>query len=283
MPSHLITVYRPLDPSNEIVAKKIHKESDELKVLRRLSTIPLKSEHIVPLLDSFDSSYPRLTSWAILPKMSPITDYIELEPQELYGNVPQLSWGLIKGLSYLHKLYIAHRDIKPDNLLVDQSFCLKIIDFDIALLVKDEDEEVDDHCGTSHWMAPEITKKLKYSPIKADRWSCGHVILFLLDELRKEDKRLSIIGRKLKAHDPKQRPSLLEWPGWSDAALSSVSNVLKVGEGKSSRTLQDTTEGDSEEDTKFRKAKKQRPIIITTLLDTRGNEMCGDVAEQPRT
>jgi serine/threonine protein kinase len=73
-----------------------------------------------------------------------------------------------------------------------------MIDFDIAMQVKDEDEEVDDQCGTKHWMAPEVKKKSStYSPIKADRWSCGRVLLYLLDELRKEDKLLRAILRKL--------------------------------------------------------------------------------------
>ncbi|KIY47238.1 kinase-like protein, partial [Fistulina hepatica ATCC 64428] len=84
---------------------------------------------------------------------------------------------LIKGLAYLHKLCIAHRDIKPDNLLIDGDFCLKIIDFDIAIQVKDKDEEVSGHRGAKGWEAPEVKNKLStYSPIKADRWSCGHVI-----------------------------------------------------------------------------------------------------------
>ncbi|KAH9952844.1 kinase-like domain-containing protein, partial [Russula dissimulans] len=83
---------------------------------------------------------------------------------------------LIRGVAFLHKLCIAHRDIKPDNLLVDQEICLKIIDFDIAMQVKDEDEEVDGQCGTKHWIAPEIEEKLMYSPIKADRWSTGRVL-----------------------------------------------------------------------------------------------------------
>jgi len=66
-----------------------------------------------------------------------------------------------------------------------------------------------------------------------------------------------MIGTKLKVHDPKQRPSLLEWPSWLDRPLSNVANVLKAGERKASRPLQDTMEG-GEEDTKFRKVKKQR-------------------------
>ena len=259
MPSHILTVYRPSDPSNKFIAKKVRNESDELKILRRLNTIQPKFEHVVSLLDSFDSLDPQFTSWVILPKLDTVADLIEFAPQKLYGKVAKVCWGLIKGLAYLHGLSIAHRDIKPDNLLVDQGFCLKIIDFDIALQVKNEDEEVDDHCGTSHWIAPEIEEKLSYSPIKADGWSCGHVVLCVLDEVRKDDKRLRTIGRKLEAPNPKLRPSLLEWPSWLDAPLSNVANVMKAGERKASRLLQDTMEG-NEENTKFRKVKKQRLI-----------------------
>ena len=127
MPSHIITVYQPLDPSNELIAKKVRKESDELKILRRLNTIQPKSEHIVSLLDSFDLHSPQFASWAILPRMDTVRDYIEFEPQKLYGNVAKVCWGLIEGLTYLHELFIAHRDIKPENLLVGHGFCLKII------------------------------------------------------------------------------------------------------------------------------------------------------------
>ena len=267
MPSHILTVYQPSDPSHELIAKKVCKESNELKILRRLNKIQPKFEHVVSLLDSFDSFDPQFTSWAILPKMDTVADYIGLAPQKLYGRVAEVCWGLIKGLAYLHGLCIAHRDIKPNNLLLDQDLCLKIIDFDIALQLKDEDEEVDDRCGTAHWMAPEIEEKSRYSPIKADRWSCGRVILCLLHELRKEDKRLQMIGRKLKAHDPKQRPSLLKWRSWLDAPLSNVVNVLRTGGGKASRPL---LEG-NEEDTKFRKVKKQR---IDAESELYGPQVC---------
>jgi serine/threonine protein kinase len=72
------------------------------------------------------------------------------------SKVVEVCLGLIQGVAYLHERGIAHRDIKPDNLVVDRDFCLKIIDFDVAMRVKDENEEVDDQCGTEHWMAPEV-------------------------------------------------------------------------------------------------------------------------------
>lgn len=208
MPSNILTVYRPSEPDKKLIAKKVREESNELLILDLLNTTQPKSIHVVPSIDSFHT---QSALWIITPKMDRIVDYLRLAPEQLSGRVNKLCDGLIEGLGYLHGLCLAHRDIKPNNLLVDQAFCLKIIDFDLALQVKDEDEEVDDQCGTENWMAPEIEKKPMYSPIKADRWSCGHVILYLLDKVKREDKHLRSFANMLTAHDPKQRPSLLEW------------------------------------------------------------------------
>jgi serine/threonine protein kinase len=167
-PSHIHTVYQPSAPSKEYIAKKVREESNELEILRFLNAFQPLHEHIISLHDSFES---QSTSWVILPKMDSVADYVRFSPDELFGKLAQVCWGLIRGVAYLHELCIAHRDIKPHNLLVDKYFCLKIIDFDIAMQVKNEDEEVNDQCWTHGWIAPEIEEKLMYGPIKADWWS----------------------------------------------------------------------------------------------------------------
>jgi len=208
MPPHIHIVYQPSEPSNGLIAKKVRKGSNELVILKHLNTIQPKSEHIISLLDSF---YGRSGPWVILPRLDSVTDYIAIAPERLESKISHICWGLIKGLAHLHRLCIAHRDVKPDNLVVDQNCCLKIIDFDFAMQLKGEDEEVDDECGTKYWVAPEVEKKsTKYSPIRADRWSCGRVLLYLLDKFKKDDEQLRGIGRGLKVHNPKQRLSLLE-------------------------------------------------------------------------
>jgi hypothetical protein len=232
MPPHIHIVYRPSDPKKELIAKKVRKESNELAILKRLNTIQPSSEHVVSLLDSF---YGQSGPWVILPRMVRLT---VIAHKQLESKATQVCWGLIKGLAYLHELCIAHRDIKPDNLVVDQDFCLKIIDFDIAMQLKDEDEKVDDECGTKHWMAPEVEKKsTAYSPIRADRWSCGRVLLYLLDELETDDELLKAIGRRLMVHNPIQRPSLLKWHSWLPVPLLNMGSIEK----KASRPRQDST------------------------------------------
>jgi hypothetical protein len=172
--------------------------------------------------------------------MDSVADYVRFSPDELFEKLAQVGWGLIRGVAFLHELYIAHRDIKPHNLVVDKDFCLKIIDFDIAMRVKNEDEEVNDQCGTHHWIAPEIEQKLMYSPIKADRWSTGRVLLYLVKESEKEEEQFMTIARKLMAPNPKRRPSILDVA----ASLPDVDNA--ANESRASRTRKDRVEGDEE-------------------------------------
>ncbi|KAI0287375.1 hypothetical protein BC826DRAFT_52931 [Russula brevipes] len=118
-PDHILTVYRRKNPDKQFIAKKVRKTSDELEILKLFDNMIPKPDHVIPLIESFG------------------------------GKVVQVCLGLIQGVAYLHVSRVAHRDIKPDNLVVDRDFCLKIIDFDAAMRVKDEDEEVDDHAGRS--------------------------------------------------------------------------------------------------------------------------------------
>ncbi|KAH9968970.1 hypothetical protein BC827DRAFT_1166791 [Russula dissimulans] len=49
-----------------------------------------------------------------------------------------------------------------------------------------------------------------YSPIKADRWSTGRVLRYLLERSRRGEESLMTIARKLMAYHPRERPSMVE-------------------------------------------------------------------------
>jgi serine/threonine-protein kinase CTR1 len=85
----------------------------------------------------------------------------------------QMALDIARGMSYLHSLKppILHRDLKALNLLVDNSFNVKVADFGIAR------PRVDDtmtFCGTPKWTAPEVLRMNNYSE-KADVFSFGVV------------------------------------------------------------------------------------------------------------
>ena len=130
--------------------------------------------------------------------------------------------------------------------------------------VNDEDEVIDGQCGTKGWMAPEMEKSM-YSPIKANQWSTRQVLLYLLNLSRKEDTVLRMTARKLVAHDPDQRPSLLQ----VTTLPSDVANVLV--ERKASRSLR-TTVKLGRENAKPQRVKKQKISMSSRMVVDTGQQ-----------
>ena len=86
---------------------------------------------------------------------------------------------LINALFYLHSQNIAHRDIKIDNILLDQNKNLKLIDFGLSTKYQ-ENKLLDQPCGTIVYSAPEVLEGKLYHGMLADVWSCGIVLYGML-------------------------------------------------------------------------------------------------------
>lgn len=91
---------------------------------------------------------------------------------------------LFVAIEELHRRNIIHRDIKLENVLIDENMNLKLTDFGFALKL-DPDENLRALCGTPAYMAPEMLRcacdatSEGYS-FPADMWSCGVLLATLL-------------------------------------------------------------------------------------------------------
>jgi BR serine/threonine kinase len=85
---------------------------------------------------------------------------------------------IISGIEYCHKHRICHRDLKLENILLDENHEIKIADFGMASL-SIPNAMLKTFCGSPHYASPEVVSNEPYNGMKADIWSCG-VILYSL-------------------------------------------------------------------------------------------------------
>lgn len=84
---------------------------------------------------------------------------------------------ILDAMKYLQRKGVAHRDLKLENILVDQGLNLKIADFGLAAYK--HIETLNEYRGTKTYMAPEIRELKIYNGKKADIFSVG-VILWII-------------------------------------------------------------------------------------------------------
>lgn len=137
----------------------------------------LKHEHVVKFVESFEDGkniymIQSLCSNYTLEHLQKLRTTVELHECRYF--VSQI----LKGLLYIHKKGIIHRDIKLSNILIDHDMQMKIGDFGLAITVKDAPSDAHILCGTTNYLAPEALQLMGFKR-RSDVWAVG-VIAFIL-------------------------------------------------------------------------------------------------------
>ena len=78
---------------------------------------------------------------------------------------------MVLALGYLHQKNIVYRDLKPENVLLDEDGYICLTDFGLAKKLELK-EHTDSFCGTPEYLAPEILNDVGHS-FPVDWWTVG--------------------------------------------------------------------------------------------------------------
>ncbi|KAK8876027.1 hypothetical protein M9Y10_006211 [Tritrichomonas musculus] len=162
---------------------------------------------------------------------------------------------ILEALSFCHSLNIAHRDIKPDNIFIDQYDHIKLADFGMANIFHNNCK-TSEKCGSFCYVAPEMFRFREIDPFKADIWALGITFFYMVtgtvpftfvskDDLKEKilfgeldfylydfDPEICFLIRKMTEKNVKLRPTaekLLKFPIFQSSYIrkSAMSRILK--------------------------------------------------------
>ncbi|KAG0663317.1 Protein kinase [Monosporozyma unispora] len=146
-----------------------------------------RHKNIVNFLEAYLKTEDDL--WVVMEFMEggSLTDIIENSPADPITHSPltepQIAYIVretCQGLKFLHDKHIIHRDIKSDNVLLDNQARVKITDFGFCAKLTDKRSKRATMVGTPYWMAPEVVKQREYDE-KVDVWSLGIMTIEMLE------------------------------------------------------------------------------------------------------
>ncbi|KAF6140979.1 hypothetical protein GIB67_000832 [Kingdonia uniflora] len=182
------TVYKGIlesNPQSLVAVKRLESvvEGVEKEFRAEMSAIGRTNhKNLVKLFGFCDEGAHRLLVYEFMKNGSLASFLFEGSRPDWYQRI-QIAFGIARGIVYLHEecsSQIIHCDIKPQNILLDDSFNVKISDFGLAkLLMSDQSRCTTDIRGTRGYVAPEWFKRMAITA-KVDVYSFGIMLLEII-------------------------------------------------------------------------------------------------------
>jgi len=185
------TVYKALDKHSKdgriVAVKKIKlgsraeaKDGINRTALREIKLLQeVKHENIIELVDVFG----HVSSVSIVMDFMDTDLEVIIKDQSLVltpANIKSYTLQTLLGLEYLHQHWILHRDLKPNNLLVDSKGCLKLGDFGLAKYFGSPNRAMTHVVVTRWYRSPELLFGAKSYGVGVDIWAVGCILAELL-------------------------------------------------------------------------------------------------------
>ncbi|KAF9611014.1 hypothetical protein IFM89_026320 [Coptis chinensis] len=177
-------IYRGIYKQRAVAVKMVripahNEETKELLEQQFKSEVALLSRLFHPNIVQFIAACKKPPVYCI------ITEYMSQGTLRMYLNkklpyslstetILRLALDISRGMQYLHSQGVIHRDLKSNNLLLNDEMRVKVADFGTSCL-ETQCRASKGNMGTYRWMAPEMIKEKPYTR-KVDVYSFGIVL-----------------------------------------------------------------------------------------------------------
>ena len=144
----------------------------ELKAFSVLKNKPF----IVEFLEAYQLPHKK---FVIVLEFAPqsLKNFLKLSPLKSRMSFSWMIQDIYEACKEIHRINVAHRDIKPDNFLVwSKEGVIKLCDFGLTTCMPKDMNKLRTLCGTPSYMAPELISGKFYNGIGVDIWAFGCMI-----------------------------------------------------------------------------------------------------------
>lgn len=156
----------------EMIPTEIERARREIEILQQLKHPNIAS--LYQILET-DESINLIMEYGGRTLLSYVMEKVGLEEEEARKFFKMIA----SAIDYCHKRNIIHRDIKHQNILLDDSGQVKLIDFGLSNFIE-EGKLRSTFCGTPAYAAPEMILGKKYTGPEVDVWSLGVVLYSMI-------------------------------------------------------------------------------------------------------
>ncbi|KAL6454853.1 KIN1 Serine/threonine protein kinase KIN1 [Candida maltosa Xu316] len=153
-------------------------------------------------------------------------DYIVAHGSLKERHARKFARGIGSALDYCHRNNVVHRDLKIENIMINEKGDIKIIDFGLSNLYAPRNL-LKTYCGSLYFAAPELLSAKPYIGPEVDVWSFGVVLYVLVcGKVPFDDQSVSVLHEKIKKGN-------VEYPNFlSRECVSLLSRMLVVDPSK---------------------------------------------------
>lgn len=231
--------------SKKVAIKKIKKikeaEGIELNALREITALKLlQCEYILKLEEVF----------LFNGNINIVLEYVESDLEAVIknkniilmpGDIKRYIFMITRGLHELHSLFLVHRDLKPNNILLTKSGIVKIADFGLTRHISENEMSVS--VITRWYRPPELIMGGKLYTTAVDIWGLGTIFAELLLRVplfagESDFEQLDLIFKVLGTPTTEEWPLMVQLPNYLQYQKYEKGELKNIFKGVSNHTLE---------------------------------------------